>query len=52
MNENVRRFMEMITTGADVMEAANETGVIEMSTYELLNEVSVFMKVNGDLLNN
>lgn len=51
MNENVRRFMEMVTTGADIMDAANETGVTEMSTYELLNEISVFMKVNGDLLN-
>lgn len=40
MRENVRKFVEMILNGTDIMYAANETGVIEMSTYDLLSEIS------------
>ena len=40
MRENVRNFVEMVADGKDVMIAANETGVIEMNTYDLLHEMS------------
>ena len=43
---NVIKFLDLIDNGADIIEAANETRVIEMSTYELLNEISVIMKAN------
>ena len=40
MRENVKRFIEMVSNGKDVMIAANETGVIEMNTHDLLEELS------------
>ena len=40
MRENVRNFVEMVANGKDVMIAANETGVIEMNTHDLLEELS------------
>ena len=40
MRENVRNFVEMVVDGKDVMIAANETGVIEMNTHDLLEELS------------
>ena len=40
MRENVRNFVEMVADGKDVMIAANETGVIEMNTHDLLEELS------------
>lgn len=40
MRENVKRFIEMVANGKDVMIAANETGVIEMNTHDLLGEMS------------
>ena len=40
MRENIKRFIEMVFNGKDVMIAANETGVIEMNTYDLLHEMS------------
>lgn len=43
MRENVRSFVEMIADGKDVMVAANETGVIEMNTHDLLSEVSIVL---------
>lgn len=43
MRENVRNFVEMIADGKDVMVAANETGVVDMNTYDLLNELSVVL---------
>lgn len=47
MKENVARFIEMVSSGTDVMEAANETGVCEMDTRDLLNEIAVFVKMNN-----
>ena len=43
MRENVRNFVEMIADGKDVMVAANETGVIEMNTHDLLSEMSIVL---------
>ena len=43
MRENVRNFVEMVADGKDVMIAANETGVIEMNTHDLLNEISIII---------
>lgn len=43
MRENVRNFVEMIADGKDVMVAANETGVIEMNTHDLLGEMSIVL---------
>ena len=43
MRENVKRFIEMVSNGKDVMIAANETGVIEMNTYDLLHEMSMIL---------
>lgn len=43
MRENVRKFVEMISNGTDIMYAANETGVVEMQTYDLLSEISVIL---------
>jgi len=43
MRENVNKFVEMILNGTDIMYAANETGIIEMSTYDLLSEISVIL---------
>ena len=43
MRENVKRFIEMVSNGKNVMIAANETGVIEMNTYDLLNEISIII---------
>lgn len=43
MRENVRNFVEMVADGKDVMIAANETGVIEINTYDLLNEISIII---------
>lgn len=40
MRESVKRFIEMVANGKDVMIAANETGVIEMNTHDLLHEMS------------
>ena len=40
MRENVRNFVKMVADGKDVMIAANETGVIEMNTHDLLEELS------------
>ena len=43
MRENVRNFVEMIADGKDVIVAANETGVIEMNTHDLLSEMSIVL---------
>lgn len=43
MRENVRNFVEMVANGKDVMVAANETGVIEMNTHDLLSEMSIVL---------
>ena len=43
MRENVRNFVEMVADGKDVMIAANETGVIEMNTHDLLEELSIII---------
>ena len=43
MIENVRNFVEMVADGKDVMIAANETGVIEMNTHDLLEELSIII---------
>ena len=43
MRENVKRFIEMVANGKDVMIAANETGVIEMNTHDLLGEMSMIL---------
>ena len=43
MRENVKRFIEMVANGKDVMIAANETGVIEMNTHGLLDEMSMIL---------
>ena len=40
MRKNVRNFVKMVADGKDVMIAANETGVIEMNTHDLLEELS------------
>lgn len=43
MKENIRNFVEMVANGKDVMVAANETGVIEMNTHDLLSEMSIVL---------
>lgn len=43
MRQNVIKFMEKIADGDDVMVAANETGVIEMNTQDLLETLSVVL---------
>lgn len=40
MSEKVKRFIEMIADGKDIMIAANETGVSEMNAHDLLSELS------------
>lgn len=43
MRENVRNFVKMVADGKDVIIAANETGVIEMNTHDLLSEMSIVL---------
>lgn len=44
---NVIKFLNLIDNGMDIMDAANETGISNMNTRDVLNEISSLMKTDN-----
>lgn len=43
MIKKVERFINMVINGDDIIDAAYDSGVIRMTTYELLNTMSFIL---------
>ena len=47
MNNKVKKFLGLIGEGKDVNEAANESGVNEMKTHDLIESIAMIWKGIG-----